>query len=137
MAFSSYALGAIDDNKQLTERGRDMARLPIDPTVSRMILQARDEHALKEVLIIAAAISVQEPRERPLEEQEAADQMHRQFHDERSDFIAYLNIWNAYHKRMEKLTDQMRKFCKPLYPAYVPCVNGATNPPNSTRPSKK
>ena len=115
-----HALGAIDNNKQLTDRGRDMARLPIDPTVSRMILQARDEHALSEVLIIAAAISVQDPRERPLEEQEAADQMHRQFRDERSDFIAYLNIWNAYHKQMEKASQkQMRKFCKARYLSYV------------------
>ena len=55
-------LGAIDENRRLTERGRDMARLPIDPTVSRMILQARDEDALSEVLVIAAAISVQDPR---------------------------------------------------------------------------
>lgn len=115
-----YALGAIDENKLLTERGRDMARLPIDPTVSRMILQARDEHALSEVLIIAAAISVQDPRERPLEEQEAADQMHRRFRDERSDFIAYLNIWNAYHNQMEKASqNQMRKFCKAHYLSYV------------------
>ena len=115
-----HALGAIDDNRQLTDRGRDMARLPIDPTVSRMILQARDEHALSEVLIIAAAISVQDPRERPPEEQEAADQMHRQFRDERSDFIAYLNIWNAYHKQMEKASqNQMRKFCKAHYLSYV------------------
>ena len=62
-----------------------MARLPIDPTVSRMLLQAREEQALSEVLVIAAAISIQDPRERPLEEQDAADQMHRQFHDKNSD----------------------------------------------------
>ena len=115
-----HALGAIDEHRRLTERGRDMARLPIDPTVSRMILQARDEHALSEVLIIASAISVQDPRDRPLEEQEAADQMHRRFRDERSDFIAYLNIWNAYHKQMEKASqNQMRKFCKAHYLSYV------------------
>ena len=115
-----HALGAIDEHRRLTGRGRDMARLPIDPTVSRMILQARDEHALSEVLIIASAISVQDPRDRPLEEQEAADQMHRRFRDERSDFIAYLNIWNAYHKQMEKASqNQMRKFCKAHYLSYV------------------
>ncbi len=113
-------LGAIDEHKRLTERGRDMARLPIDPTVSRMILQARDENALSEVLIIASAISVQDPRERPLEEQEAADQMHRRFQDSRSDFIAYLNIWNAYHEQVEKASqNQMRKFCKLHYLSYV------------------
>ncbi len=113
-------LGAIDEHRRLTERGRDMARLPIDPTVSRMILQARDENALAEVLVIASAISVQDPRERPLEEQEAADQMHRRFHDGRSDFIIYLNIWNAYHDEMEKASqNQMRKFCKAHFLSYV------------------
>ena len=72
-------LNALDENRALTPIGRAMARLPIDPTVSRMLLQAREEQALSEVLVIAAAISIQDPRERPLEEQDAADQMHRQF----------------------------------------------------------
>ena len=113
-------LGAIDENRRLTERGRYMARLPIDPTVSRMILQARDEDALSEVLVIAAAISVQDPRERPLEAQEAADQMHRRFHDQRSDFLSYLNIWKAYHDEMEEASqNQMRKFCKAHFLSYM------------------
>ncbi len=113
-------LGAIDEHRRLTERGRAMARLPIDPTVSRMILQARDEDALSEVLVIASAISVQDPRERPLEEQDAADLMHRRFHDSRSDFITYLNIWNAYHDEMEKASqNQMRKFCKAHFLSYM------------------
>ena len=94
-------LNALDENRALTPIGRAMARLPIDPTVSRMLLQAREEQALSEVLVIAAAISIQDPRERPLEEQDAADQMHRQFHDKNSDFLAYLNIWNAYHDKVE------------------------------------
>jgi len=114
------ALGAIDENRRLTARGRDMARLPIDPTVSRMILQARDEGALSEVLVIAAAISVQDPRERPLEAQEAADQMHRRFHDKSSDFLSYLNIWKAYHEKMEEASqNQMRKFCKAHFLSYM------------------
>ncbi len=108
------ALDAIDDNKCLTPLGRDMARLPLAPTVSRMILQAQKERALREVLVIASAISIQDPRVRPLEHEKAADQEHRRFVDGESDFIALLNIWKAYHDTFEKLRtqSQMRKFCK-------------------------
>ena len=108
------ALGAIDDNKRLTPLGRDMARLPLAPTVSRMILQAQRERALREVLVIASAISIQDPRVRPLGQEKAADQEHRRFVDGESDFIALLNIWKAYHDTFEKLRtqSQMRKFCK-------------------------
>ena len=107
------ALDAIDDNKRLTPLGRDMARLPLAPTVSRMILQAQKERALREVLVIASAISIQDPRVRPLEQEKAADQEHRRFVDGESDFIALLNIWKAYHDTFEKLRtqSQMRKFC--------------------------
>ena len=113
-------LNALDENRALTSIGRAMARLPIDPTVSRMLLQAREEQALSEVLVIAAAISIQDPRERPLEEQDAADQMHRQFHDRNSDFLAYLNIWNAYHDKVESASqNQLRKFCKAHYLSYL------------------
>ena len=108
------ALDAIDDNKRLTPLGRDMARLPLAPTVSRMILQAQRERALREVLVIASAISIQDPRVRPLEQEKAADQEHRRFVDGESDFIALLNIWKAYHDTFEKLRtqSQMRRFCK-------------------------
>ena len=113
-------LNALDENRALTPIGRAMARLPIAPTVSRMLLQAREEQALSEVLVIAAAISIQDPRERPLEEQDAADQMHRQFHDKNSDFLAYLNIWNAYHDKVESASqNQLRKFCKAHYLSYM------------------
>lgn len=108
------ALGAIDDHKRLTPLGRNMARLPLAPTVSRIILQAQRERALREVLVIASAISIQDPRVRPLEQEKAADQEHRRFVDGESDFIALLNIWKAYHDTFEKLRtqSQMRKFCK-------------------------
>lgn len=108
------ALDAIDDNKRLTPLGRDMARLPLAPTVSRMILQAQKERALREVLVIASAISIQDPRVRPLGHEKAADQEHRRFVDGESDFIALLNIWKAYHDTFEKLRtqSQMRRFCK-------------------------
>ena len=107
-------LGALDSERRLTPLGRDMARLPIAPTVSRMILQAKREHAVREVLIIAAAISIQDPRERPLDRQEEADRSHRQFANPDSDFLTLLRIWDVYHDRLEQLKThtQMRRFCK-------------------------
>jgi len=101
-------LGAVDDNNALTPIGRELARLPLDPRIGRMILAARDHHALKELLIIASALSVQDPRDRPVEAQEAADQAHRQFADERSEFLAWLKIWAWFddaltHKKSNRL----------------------------------
>lgn len=114
------ALGAIDDAKRLTPLGRDMARLPLAPKVSRMILQARQEGALREVLIIASAISIQDPRVRPLGHEREADREHRRFVDGASDFVTLLNIWRAYHDTFEKLRTQgqMRKFCKRHFLSY-------------------
>jgi len=114
-------LGAIDAQRQLTPLGRRMARLPASPTVSRMLLQAQEEGALEEVLVIAAAISAQDPRERPAEQQEAADQMHRRFAHPQSDFLVLLNIWNAYHAELEELQTQsrMRRFCRTHFLSYT------------------
>ncbi len=107
-------LGALDAQRHLTPLGRELARLPIAPTEARMILQARQEGALREVLVVAAALGIQDPRERPLEAQAEADQMHRQFVHPESDFLTLLNIWNAYHDQLEGLGTQsgMRRFCR-------------------------
>jgi ATP-dependent helicase HrpA len=86
-------LGAVDDENELTPTGRELAKLPLDPRVGRMILEARDRNALDEVLIIASALSVQDVRDRPLEAQAAADQAHAKFDDDRSEFSGYLNLW--------------------------------------------
>ena len=86
-------LGAVDEFNELTPIGRELARLPLDPRVGRMILEARTRDALTEVLIIAAAFSVQEVRDRPLEHQQAADAAHKKFDDERSEFIGDLKLW--------------------------------------------
>ncbi|MEX3636921.1 ATP-dependent RNA helicase HrpA [Paraburkholderia sp. BR14320] len=108
-------LGAVDDDNHLTPLGRELARLPLDPRVGRMILAARDQQALKEVLIIASALSVQDPRDRPIEAQEQADQAHRRFADERSEFLQWLKIWNwfdeaiAHKKSNRQLQDECRK----------------------------
>ncbi|MEM5787588.1 MAG: ATP-dependent RNA helicase HrpA, partial [Syntrophobacteraceae bacterium] len=88
-------LGAVDDHHRLTSLGRMMARLPLDPRISRMLLEARQENALREILIVAAALSVQDPRERPLEQEARADQAHALFRDRRSDFVSLLKIWHA------------------------------------------
>jgi ATP-dependent helicase HrpA len=107
-----HELGAIDDAGILTDLGRELAHLPVDPTVGRMILQARGEHALREVLIIAAALSIQDPRERPLDQQQKADTAHRRFTHPDSDFLTLLSIWETYHDEFEAMTlGKLRKFC--------------------------
>lgn len=113
-------LGALDAGRGLTSLGHQLAHLPVDPTVGRMLLQARREHALREVLVIAAGLSVQDPRERPMEKREAADQMHRRFVHPESDFLTLLNIWKAYHDETERLSQgQLRKFCKKHFLSYT------------------
>ena len=88
-----HELGAVDEQHRLTSIGKTLARLPLDPRVGRMILAARERHALREVLIIASALSVQDVRERPLQAQTQADQAHARFKDEKSEFSSYLRLW--------------------------------------------
>ena len=107
-----HELGAIDEAGALTELGRELAHLPVDPTVGRMVLQARTEKCLREVLVIAAALSIQDPRERPLDQQAKADAAHRRFTQPDSDFLTLLAIWEAYHDEFEAMTlGKLRKFC--------------------------
>ncbi len=104
----------MDDDNALTPLGRELARLPLDPRVGRMILAARDQQALAEVLVIASALSVQDPRERPADAQEQADEAHRRFADERSEFLQWLRIWKwfgeavAHKKSNRQLIDACR-----------------------------
>ncbi|MEJ6023302.1 ATP-dependent RNA helicase HrpA [Ramlibacter sp. PS4R-6] len=86
-------LGAVDDANELTPMGAELARLPLDPRVARMIVEARERGALDEVLVIASALSVQDVRDRPLELQAQADQQHAKFDDEKSEFSGYLKLW--------------------------------------------
>ena len=86
-------LGAVDDANELTPVGRELAKLPLDPRVGRMILEARERGALDEVLVIASALSVQDVRDRPMEMQAQADQQHAKFDDEKSEFAGYLKLW--------------------------------------------
>ena len=90
-------LGAVDEAYELTPIGKELARLPLDPRVGRMILEARHRNALDEVLIIASALSVQDVRDRPLEVQAQADQQHAKFDDEKSEFSGYVRLWHWIH----------------------------------------
>ncbi|MGV0988764.1 ATP-dependent RNA helicase HrpA [Limnohabitans sp.] len=90
-------LGAVDDDNELTPIGKELARLPLDPRVGRMILEARHRNALDEVLVIASAMSVQDVRDRPMDAQAQADQQHAKFDDDKSEFTGYLKLWKWIH----------------------------------------
>ncbi len=94
-------LGAVNDNNELTQVGWQLAKFPIDPKIARMILAAKEENCLSEVLIIASALSLQDPRDRPFERQDAADRAHQRFQDERSDFLGYLKLWDFFEELLE------------------------------------
>ncbi|MGA7593984.1 MAG: ATP-dependent RNA helicase HrpA [Gallionella sp.] len=101
-------LGAIDETRRLTRLGQELARLPLDPKIARLWLAGRQYHCLSEILIIASALSVQDPRERPLDRQEAADNAHKRFADERSDFLAFLKIWAWFEQALaEKKSNRL------------------------------
>ncbi len=111
-------LGAVgesnEDANRLTPLGHKLARLPLDPRVGRMILAAVDNACLSEVLVIAAALSVQDPRDRPLEAQAAADAAHKKFADEKSEFLSYLKIWKWFADEIEhkKTNRQLQEHCR-------------------------
>ena len=118
------ALDASDDVadavRMLTPIGRELARLPVDPTVGRMILEARTEQAVREVIIIAAGLSIQDPRERPMDKQQQADAAHRRFVHPDSDFLTLLNIWEAYHGEFETMAQaKLRRFCRDHFLSYT------------------
>ncbi len=109
-------LGAIDDERRLTETGRRMARLPVDPRIARMILAGQDGHCLHDVLVIASALSVQDPRVRPHEKREAADQAHAEFRVPGSDFLTLRAIWDFYHEQQKNLTRRkLARECEKRY----------------------
>ena len=115
-----HEIGAIDERNLMTPLGWELAKLPIDPRIGRMILAAREENCLAEVLIIAAALSVQDPRERPMDRQELADAAHAPFRDENSDFISFLKLWKWYHDKVSHLSSsQLRRECRENFLSYV------------------
>jgi len=116
-------LGAIEEAKgerRLTEIGRQLAQLPVDPRLGRMVLEGARTGCVREVMIIAAALSIQDPRERPVDKQEAAAQLHARFADKSSDFLAYLNLWEYLRERQKTLSNnQFRKRCKAEFLNYL------------------
>lgn len=113
-------LGAFDAAGALTDVGRRLARLPLDPRIGRMILAADAEGCVREVLIIAAALSIPDPRERPVDREEAARQKHARFADEHSDFISYLNLWNYLREqRKERSGNAFRRMCREEFLHYL------------------
>jgi len=117
-------LEAVRPNKaghfDLTQLGRQMSKLPVEPRISRMLLQAKKQNALREVLIIASALSIQDPRERPAEKKQAADQKHKELAHEDSDFLSYVNLWDAFEEQRQELTNsQLRKWCQKHFVNYM------------------
>ncbi|MFJ9720764.1 ATP-dependent RNA helicase HrpA [Streptomyces sp. NPDC101213] len=114
-------LGALDPvqkdpRKRLTETGRKLAQLPVDPRLARMVLEADKNGCAREVMVIAAALSIQDPRERPADKQTQADQQHARFKDETSDFLAYLNLWRYVREQQkERGSSSFRRMCKQEY----------------------
>ena len=107
-------LGAVDEARELTVLGRQLAKLPLDPRVGRMMLAGRDHDCLTEMLIVAAALSVQDPRDRPAEAQAAADNAHKKFADEKSEFLSYLKMWKWFEEAIDqkKSNRQLQEQCR-------------------------
>jgi ATP-dependent helicase HrpA len=114
-------LGALDPSekdvrKRLTQTGRKLAQLPVDPRLARMVLEADKNGCAREVMVIAAALSIQDPRERPADKQTQADQQHARFRDETSDFLAFLNLWRYVREQQkERGSSAFRRMCKQEY----------------------
>jgi ATP-dependent helicase HrpA len=107
-----YELGAVDERRDLTPLGKQLARMPVDPRIGRMILAADEQNCLNEVLVIAAALELHDPRERPPDRQQAADEAHARFEHSQSDFMSLLNLWDFYRQLKSNLSwGQLRKAC--------------------------
>ena len=113
-------LSAVDRDSELTDLGKQLARLPIDPRVGRMLLAAADEGSLREMLIVASALSIQDPRERPADKQQAADQAHAPWKDPDSDFAVLVNIWRAFEEQRLALgSSGVRRWCRQHFLNYL------------------
>jgi len=120
-----HELGAIEPTtdghaRRLTPVGRKLARLPVDPRLGRMVAEASAQGCLRDVLVIAAALSIQDPRERPLDKQQAADEQHRRFRDEHSDFASILNLWRYLQEKQAELSSSaFRRLCRAEFLHYL------------------
>lgn len=113
-------LQAVTANEKLTALGKKLVSVPLDPRFARMILQSQTLGSLSEVMIITTGLSIQDPRERPADKQQAADQCHKQWQDEDSDFMSLLNLWRHFeHKRQDLSTSQFSKYCRANYVSFL------------------
>ncbi|MCD8475868.1 MAG: hypothetical protein LRY40_04890 [Shewanella fodinae] len=105
---------------QLTRQGHELAKIPVDPRLARMVLEANKLGCLQEAMVIVAALSIQDPRERPMDKKQAADEAHSRFADKKSDFVALLNLWNYLKQQQQQLSgNQFRKQMKDEYLSYL------------------
>ncbi len=115
-----HELGAIDEQNELTDIGRLLSRLPVDPRLGRMLLASKDHGCLAEALVIVSALSVQDPRERPMDQQQAADAAHRDFRDEGSDFLSLLKLWQFYEQSLRQMSEnKVRKLCRDRFLSFL------------------
>ncbi|WP_020408806.1 ATP-dependent RNA helicase HrpA [Hahella ganghwensis] len=113
-------IGAVSKDRKLTNVGRKLSRFPIDTRLARILLAAAEQQCLNEILVIVSALAIQDPRERPHESQQAADQKHAQWSDEQSEFLDYLNLWRAYEEQRQELSNsQLRAWCKKNYLSFL------------------
>ncbi|MEH6556373.1 MAG: ATP-dependent RNA helicase HrpA [Oceanicoccus sp.] len=113
-------LGAVDSQRKLTDVGRILTRFQVDPRLARMIIAGKQHNCLREILIIVSALSIQDPRERPADKQQASDEKHRRFWHKESDFLSYVNLWNYYEEKRQELSQgQLRKLCNREFMAFL------------------
>ena len=114
-------LGAVNEHNGLTKLGEQIARLPIDPKIARILLAAKKHDCMAEILVIASALSIQDPRERPLEARDAAAKAHERFTDKQSDFLAYLNIWDSFQRERDKglSNKQLVQWCRQYFLSHL------------------
>ncbi|MEM7366359.1 MAG: ATP-dependent RNA helicase HrpA, partial [Pseudomonadota bacterium] len=108
-----FELGAVDKDRHMSRLGRDLVRIPVDLRLGRMLIAAHQHGVLAEVLVIVSVLAIADPRERPMDARQAADQSHAQFDDERSDFLGFLNLWRSFEDKRQSLSQrQLRKYCR-------------------------
>jgi ATP-dependent helicase HrpA len=116
-----FELGAIDGERRLTKLGRELARLPVDPRIGRMLVAAREFNCAAEMVILAAALSIQDPRDRPQDKREAVDRAHEEFRDDASDFLQLLNLWKFFDTEFlhKKSNRKLQEACREHFLSYV------------------
>ncbi|MFM4942712.1 ATP-dependent RNA helicase HrpA [Aeromonas bivalvium] len=114
------ATGDREGKLQLTETGRQLSRIPLDPRLAKMVITAAQTGCLSEVMVITAGLSIQDPRERPMEKKQAADEQHRRFEDKDSDFLAFVNLWNYLKEQQDLLgSNPFRRMCQKEFLSYL------------------